>query len=66
MGTLGNDESGMPVPAFKNWVEAYFMEILSSGSEACSNIQRTEGERYGLTIATFKPLSCFGQVDYLT
>ena len=30
------------------------------------NVLKTEGEKYGLTIASFNPLSCFGQADDLT
>ena len=48
-----------------NWAEANFTSILKSGSEACFNVIKTEGEKHGLTIATFNPLSCFGKVDDL-
>ena len=49
-----------------NWAEADFGDILLSGSVACTNVLRTEGEKHGLTIATFNPLNCFGQVEDLT
>ena len=48
-----------------NWLEDDFNDILRSGSEACSNAIKTEGEKLGLTIAAFNPLSCFGQADDL-
>ena len=48
-----------------NWPEDDFNDILRSGSEACSNAIKTEGEKLGLTIAAFNPLSCFGQADDL-
>ena len=48
-----------------NWAEADFTSILKSGSEACFNVIKTEGEKHGLTIATFYPLSYFGRVDNL-
>ena len=48
-----------------NWPEEDFPEILRNGGEACQNILKTEGEKYGLSIATFNPLSCFGQADDL-
>ena len=53
-----NDELHM-----QNWTEADFTDILLSGSTACSHILKTEGEKYGLTIATFNPLSCFGSLN---
>ena len=48
-----------------NWAEANFNNILKGGSEACFNVIKSEGEKHGLTIATFNPLSCFGKVDDL-
>ena len=48
-----------------NWAEADFNSILKGGSEACFNVIKSEGEKHGLTIATFNPLSCFGKVDDL-
>ena len=55
-----NDENHMV-----NWAEADFNNILKGGSEACFNVIKSEGEKHGLTIATFNPLSCFGKVDDL-
>ena len=55
-----NDEVHMT-----NWAKADFTDILKNGSETCSSVIRVEGERLGLTIAAFNPLSCFGQADEL-
>ena len=48
-----------------NWTEADFTDILKNSSETCSSIIRVEGERLGLTIAVFNPLSCFGHAEEL-
>ena len=48
-----------------NWAEADFNEILVSGSTTCIGVLKTEGEKHGLTIATFNPLSCFNDADNL-
>ena len=48
-----------------NWAEADFTDINKHDSDACSSIIRVEGERLGLTIAVFNPLSCFGQAEEL-
>ena len=37
----------------QNWAEADIHDILRSGSAACTNVLKTEGEKYGLTVATF-------------
>ena len=39
-----------------NWAKGDFMEILRNGGEACQCILKTEGEKYGLSIATFNNL----------
>ena len=51
-----NDENHMV-----NWAKADFNNILRGGSKACSSVLKSEREKHGLTIATFNPLSCFGQ-----
>ena len=48
-----------------NWAESDFTEILLSGSKAVSNVLKAEGEKHGLTIATFNPLSCFNNSEDL-
>ena len=55
-----NDENHMV-----NWAEADFNNILRGGSEACSPVIQSEGEKHSLTIAAFNPLSCFGQAEDL-
>ena len=55
-----NDEQHMV-----NWVESDFTDILVSGSTACFNVLKAEGEKHGLTIATFNPLSCFNSGEEL-
>ena len=42
-----------------NWAESDFTDILLRGSTACFNVLKAKGEKHGLTIATFNPLSCF-------
>ena len=49
-----------------NWAEADFNNILMSGSTACFGILKSEGEKHGLTIATFNPLSCFSSAEDLS
>ena len=56
-----NNESHMV-----NWAEADFNEILLSGSTSCFGVLKAEGEKHGLSIATFNPLSCFSDTDDLT
>ena len=56
-----NDESHMV-----SWAEADFNEILLSGSTSCFGVLKAEGEKHGLSIATFYPLSCFSDTDDLT
>ena len=56
-----NDESHMV-----NWTEADFNEILVSGGTSCFGVLKAKGEKHGLTIATFNPLSCFNDTDDLT
>ena len=56
-----NDKSHMV-----NWAEADFNEILLSGSTSCFGVLKAEGEKHGLSIATFNPLSCFSDTDDLT
>ena len=36
-----------------------------SGSTACFNVLNAEGEKHGLNIATFNPLSCFNNANKL-
>ena len=48
-----------------NWAEADFMDILVSGSNTCTGVLKAEGEKHGLTIATFNPLSCFTEAEDL-
>ena len=55
-----NDESHMV-----NWAEADFNDILLSGSTSCFGVLKAEGEKHGLSIATFNPLSCFSDTDEL-
>ena len=55
-----NDENHMV-----NWAKADFNNILRGGSKACSSVLKSEREKHGLTIATFNPLSCFGQAEDL-
>ena len=50
-------------------MEADFNEILLSGATSCFSVftvLKAEGEKHGLTIATFNPLSCFNDTDDLT
>ena len=49
-----------------NWAEADFNEILLSSATSCFGVLKAEGEKHGLTIATFNPLSCFNNTDDLT
>ena len=46
-----------------NWAEADFNEVLLSGSTSCFSVLKAEGEKHGLNIATFNPLSCFNDAD---
>ena len=48
-----------------NWAEADFTGILVSGSNTCIGVLKAEGEKHGLTIATFNPLSCFNESEDL-
>ena len=48
-----------------NWDEADFTDILVSGSNTCTGVLKAEGEKHGLTIATFNPLSCFNESEDL-
>ena len=41
-------------------------DILMARSTACFNVLKTEGEKHGLTIATFDPLSCFSSTEDLS
>ena len=38
----------------------------ANGSTACFGILKSEGEKHGLTIATFNPLSCFSSAEDLS
>ena len=42
-----------------------FNEILLSNSTSCFGVLKAEGEKHGLSIATFNPLSCFSITDDL-
>ena len=48
-----------------NWAEANFTDILVSGSNTCIKVLKAEGEKHGLTIATFNPLCCFNESEDL-
>ena len=48
-----------------NWAVADFNEILVSVSTTCIGVLKTEGEKHGLTIVTFNPLSCFNESEDL-
>ena len=72
---MGSHEFGMPVPAFKSLAGVYHMAgcvetapeaFLLSGSTSCFGVLKAEGEKHGLSIATFNPLSCFSDTDDLT
>ena len=49
-----------------NWADADFNEILVSVSTTCIDVLKTEGEKHGLTILTFNPLSCFNYAEDLS
>ena len=42
-----------------------FNNILLSGSTSCFGVLKAEGEKHGLSIATFNLLSCFSDTDDL-
>ena len=49
----------------QNRHEEDFQNILLNGGTSCSTVLKTEAAKFGLTLAAFNLLSCFGQADSL-
>ena len=61
----GHAQGDSPSPLLYNFAAQILLFKIASGSTACFNVLKAEGEKHGLTIATFNLLSCFNSSEDL-